>query len=137
MTTSPRPDIMPWVTPHIIVKDVDAAVAFYKKAFGFNTYKAIPGEDGTTWHASLQYKDGMLMFGKQGAWGNTTQPPVMSNVDSPINMYLYCDDVDTFHDQAVAAGAKSVSPPEDTFWGDRMCMLKDIDGYHWAFATQL
>ena len=132
-----RPDGAPWISPYIIVKDVDEAVDFYTHAFGFEKIHLIAGEDNTSWHAEMRYKDQMIMFGKAGAYGGKTKSPIESGVDSPINLYLYCDDVDDFYTQALKAGAKSLSKPEDTFWHDRMCRLQDPHGYVWCFATYL
>jgi uncharacterized glyoxalase superfamily protein PhnB len=27
--------------------------------------------------------------------------------------------------------------PADQFWGDRIAVFKDPDGYHWTFATNV
>ncbi len=130
-----RPEGAPWISPYIIVKDVDKAVNFYENAFGFEKIQAVAGEDNTTWHAELRYNDHMIMFGKSGAYGGKTLPPLESGIESPINLYLYCEDVDDFYNKALQAGATSLSEPEDTFWNDRMCRLQDPDGYVWCFAT--
>lgn len=136
-TKSVRPEGATWVSPYIIVKDVDKAVNFYVTAFGFEKITIKPGEDNTTWHAETRYKDQLLMFGKAGAYGGKTQSPSSSGVESPMNLYLYTEDVDQFYQKALAAGAKSLGAPEDTFWQDRMCRLQDPDGYIWCFATHL
>lgn len=137
MTAQPRPEGVTWVSPYITVKDADRAVNFYEKAFHFEKRDMVPGQDGTTWHAELKYKDQLLMLGKEGVWGGQTLSPQTSRVESPMNLYLYCEDVDAFHKHAIANGAESVGQPEDMFWGDRMCRLKDPDGYVWCFATFL
>ena len=135
MSQSPRPAGLPWVSPYLIVKDVDAAIAFYQKAFQLTKKDAVIGEDSTTWHAELKYKDQIIMIGKEGSYGKTAQSPINSKVDSPVSLYIYCENVDEFYNKAIAAGAVSFSAPEDLFWGDRMCRLKDLDGYTWCFAT--
>ena len=58
-------------------------------------------------------------------------------IESPVSMYIYCDDVNALHTRAVAAGATSIKAPEDTFWGDRYCNLVDPDGHSWGFGTKL
>jgi uncharacterized glyoxalase superfamily protein PhnB len=136
-TKSVRPEGVTWVSPYIIVKDVDKAVDFYVNAFGFEKLTLKAGEDNTSWHGETRYKDQLIMFGKAGAYGGKTQPPSTSGVESPMNLYLYTEDVDQFYQKAIAAGAKSLGAPEDTFWQDRMCRLQDPDGYIWCFATHL
>ncbi len=58
-------------------------------------------------------------------------------MEAPQTFYVYCGDVDALYAQALAAGAISVMPPADQFWGDRYCMVEDPDGYRWGFATRL
>jgi uncharacterized glyoxalase superfamily protein PhnB len=123
------------VSPYITVLDVDKSVNFYKKAFNFQVKELAPGEDGTTWHAELLYKDQLIMLGKQGAYNATSESPLASGIESPISLYLYCEDVDAFYERAMKEGAQSVDAPENMFWGDRMCRLKDLDNYIWCFAT--
>jgi PhnB protein len=46
-------------------------------------------------------------------------------------------DVDGFFEKAVGAGATSVMPPTDQFWGDRYGQIEDPFGHVWALATHL
>jgi PhnB protein len=132
---NPRPTGASWITPYIIVSNLDDILPFYEQAFCFETLNSVQGSDGSAWHAELRYQDQMLMMGKAGAYGGITQSPRYSGVDSPINLYLYCDDVDNFYQNAIDQGAKCLGAPEDMFWGDRMCRLQDPEGYIWCFAT--
>lgn len=131
-----KPLSAPWLSPYIIVNDVEAAVNFYQKAFDIAVKEIVADETGAAVHAELTYHDQLFMIGKQGAYKGETLSPVNSGIDCPITLYVYCEDVDKFYHHAVANDALSMSPPEDTFWGDRMCRLADIDNYVWCFATQ-
>lgn len=75
------------------------------------------------------------MFGKAGAWECKTKTPKQTDVESPISLYLYVGDVDQFYKHALQHGAVSEFEPQDMFWGDRMCSLKDSEGYIWNIAT--
>jgi PhnB protein len=132
-----KPGNIPWVSPYIMVKDVDKAVDFYVKAFGFQVKEVAPDEDGSGVHAELTYNDQLIMLGKQGAFGGTTTAPSTSNVESPITLYAYADNVDDFYQHAITNHAEGKQAPEDSFWGDRMCQLQDLDGYIWCFASRL
>ena len=136
----PRPQGCPWLIPYLVVKDADAAIEFYQKAFGFEKRMAMPGPDGKTGHVEMVYRDAMIMFGPvpaqpKGDWPH--KPPVMTGVVSPIAPYVYCEDVDALFARATAAGAKTLKPPKDEFYGDRVCSLEDPDGYWWYFATNI
>jgi uncharacterized glyoxalase superfamily protein PhnB len=54
-----------------------------------------------------------------------------------VQLYVYCDDVDALFNRAKAAGAQVVAAPSDMFYGDRVCKLKDPDGFDWYFATNV
>jgi uncharacterized glyoxalase superfamily protein PhnB len=45
---------------YLTVKDADAALAFYQKAFGFEKKMAMPGPDGKTMHAEVVWRDDAL-----------------------------------------------------------------------------
>jgi len=135
----PKPENVTWVSPHLTVSDVDTMAKFYEKAFKFQIKELMTGEDGSIWHGELRYKDQLIMLGKAGAYGDMskTRSPKVTGVESPMNLYLYCEDVDQFYKDAIAAGASSLTIPQDLFWGDRMCRLQDPDGYTWCFATKI
>src|SRR5262245_29128688 len=87
-TMSNKPENFSWLSPYILVKDVDKAIEFYRKAYDFKVRDKSAGEDGSTWHAELTYKDQTLMLGKAGCGKSSkeksTDSPVMSGVDCPI-----------------------------------------------------
>jgi uncharacterized glyoxalase superfamily protein PhnB len=126
---------MPWLVPNLTVKDVTIAAEFYAKAFNFIPKGFSNGNDGTEWHGELQYKDQVIILSKEGIPGKTTSTPIQNGCPSSMNLYFYCDDVDTIFHQALVAGAIVKSPPTDTQWGDRIAIVSDQDGYFWVIAT--
>ena len=131
-----KPAGTPWLSPYLTVKDSDAALDFYQRAFGFEKKFAFQGPDGRTAHAEMVYRDALIMFGPEGAGGECKAPATLG-VQPPVALYVYCDDVDAIYRRATAAGAKSIKPPEDMFYGDRVCELADPDGYSWWFGTNV
>lgn len=134
----PRPPGYSWLIPYLVVKDADAALAFYQKAFGFEKRMALPGPNGKTAHAEMMWRDAMIMLGtphSSSEW--PSKPPAMSQVASPVSFYLYCDNVDASFARAIAAGAKQIKPPQDMWYGDRICVVEDADGYTWHFAANV
>ena len=131
-----KPAEMPWVTPFLTVRDADAALAFYQKAFGFEKKMAMAGPDGRTAHAEVRFRDGVIMFGPEGGQ-NKCKAPVTTGSRPPVGLFVYCDDVDALFKRATAAGAKVDKPPTDMFYGDRICTLIDPDGHLWSFGTNI
>jgi uncharacterized glyoxalase superfamily protein PhnB len=128
---------MPWLSPYLTVKDADAALDFYQRAFGFVKRMAMPGPDGKTGHAEMNYRDAVIMMGPEMGPGGDCKAPATLGINSPVHLFVYCEDVDALFARATAAGARAVLPPQDMFWGDRMCKLSDPDGHVWNFATNV
>ncbi len=128
---------MSWVVPSLVVKDADQTLDFYQRAFGFEKKMSMPGPDGRTAHAEVTYRDMVIMITPEGFPGCPTRSPATTGNPAPMSLYVYCDNVDALYERATRAGAKGMSPPQDMFWGDRMCYLIDPDGYGWAFATNV
>ncbi len=132
------PDGANWLTPYMTVAEAEASLDFYQRAFGFTPGMTMPGPDGKIVHADMTYQGtSIIMFAPQGSWGETMKTPAHSGSQTPISLYVYCEDVDALVKQAREAGAKVLAEPEDMFWGDRMARLEDPDGYQWSFATKV
>ncbi len=138
MTVPSKPDSCAWLMPMLTVRDVLASLDFYEKAFGFERGMTMPDEQGNIAYADMLYK-GMqvVMMMPEGAWGSQTKAPASNGVDSPVNLYVYCDNVDVLCEQAQQAQASIINKPEDMFWGDRTSCIKDPDGHMWTFATHI
>src|SRR5579884_1774259 len=50
--------------------------------------------------------------------------------------YLTVDDVDAFHEQALAAGAEVIKPPIDEPWGRREMGLRSVDGHRFMLGQR-
>jgi PhnB protein len=132
----PKPEEYPWIMPFLTVKDPDAALAFYQKAFGFEKKMSMPGPDGKTMHAEVSWRGQVVMFGGETP-ENPCKAPITLGVRPPSGLYVYVDDVDALFKRATAAGAKVDKAPADQFWGDRTCSLIDPDGHIWGFGTNV
>lgn len=130
------PENAAWINPYLICRSVEASLDFYERAFGFRKLDAIPGPDGKIMHATMAWKDGVIMLSPEGDQCPMRTPENSGNVP-PFTLYVYCEDVDALFRQAREAGATIQREPEDMFWGDRICDLKDHDGYYWSFATKV
>jgi len=55
----------------------------------------------------------------------------------PSGFYMHTDDVDALYHRALAAGAISILPPADQFYGDRLAILEDPAGNRWFAAKRI
>jgi uncharacterized glyoxalase superfamily protein PhnB len=121
------------VTPYLIVRDADAAIAFYNKAFDAKETVRMPGPDGKVMHAEINIGGSMIMlsdeFPERGALS------AASLNGSPVSVFLYVPDADAVFASAVAAGATVQAPLMDMFWGDRWGAVSDPFGLRWQIAT--
>ncbi|WP_321965308.1 VOC family protein [Paraburkholderia sp. J7] len=135
--TPPRPAGVPWLTPYLTVRDARASMNFYRAALGFAVRDSVE-DDGAIMHVEMTYHDQLIvMFAPEGAFGSTARTPKSAQTVAPQSFYLYVDDVDAVYARALEAGAKSLSEPQDQFWGDRFAQVEDLDGYRWALARHL
>src|SRR4051794_2682185 len=104
---------IPTMIPYLTVKNAKESISFYEKAFGFTWLNAAEAdENGDIQHVEMSYKDVLIMFAPEDAYEDlTTKTPITSGTRSPMSLYIYCDDVEAFYQQAVKAGAKSLREP--------------------------
>jgi PhnB protein len=137
MKKAVKDESMSWVIPYLIVADAGAAAQYYADHFGFEILSLAKGDDGKAFHAELRYKDIVIMCGTAGFSGEMIETPAMGNFVSPVNLYVYHEDVDGLYNVLIAHGVKTEAAPEDQFWGDRMFRVVDNDGHQWSFATKV
>jgi uncharacterized glyoxalase superfamily protein PhnB len=105
------------VTPFLHSRDVRGYIDFLVRAFGASedVVHELPG--GVIPYARARVGDAAIELG--------TADPM------PGAFCLYVADPDVVYAQAVAAGAKALSPPVDQPSGDRMAFVEDALGNQW------
>ena len=122
------------ITPAIVVKGADKAIAFYKKAFGAEELVRMNGPDGkSVMHAELKIGDSIFFIGDEMPDMGARSP--QSYGGSPASLHLYVNDADTSFKRALDAGATVKMPIMDAFWGDRYGKVTDPFGHDWGIAT--
>lgn len=138
--TKPIPDGYHSVTPHLVVRGAAKALAFYGKAFGAEEQLRMASPDGKILHAEMRIGDSVVMladeFPPQGPQDAGALAPE-SLKGTTGGLMLYVKDVDKMFERAVKAGAKTLLPVTDMFWGDRYGKLIDPFGHVWAIATHV
>ncbi|HEX4207571.1 MAG TPA: VOC family protein [Ktedonobacteraceae bacterium] len=135
MTTQPKavqpiPEGYHSVTPWIVSRDTAKLLDFMHKAFGAEELYRVYNEDGTIVHAEAKIGDCIVMaFDAGKEWP-----------DTPCFLRLYVPDGDAVYQQALAAGATSVTEMTYLFFGDRVDRVgrvRDPFGNLWWIQTRL
>ena len=120
----PIPEGYHSVTPYLILNAASDAIAFYKKALGAAEVMRMDDTRGKIHHAEISIGGSRLMLADEHP-----------EIQAPVSIHLYVEDVDAAVERAVTAGAKLIRPVADQFYGDRVGGIEDPFGYRWFIAT--
>lgn len=129
-------ELLPNVTPRLVVRDGSLALRFYEAAFG----AVLRGEPVTRPDGALVHAE--LLIGSSVVWitedvgeadAPAKAPPSLGGAVSAI-MVTYWSDVDSAWARAVAAGAEILYPLADQPYGERGGRLRDPFGQQWMLS---
>lgn len=120
------------VVPHINIEGASDASAFYQRAFAAQELSRQPAQDGKRlMHCQLVVNGGSLMLSDCfPEFGIANQPSAC------FTMHLDVDDVDSWWQRALSAGAEVTVPLAQQFWGVRYGKLRDPFGVNWSLASK-
>jgi uncharacterized glyoxalase superfamily protein PhnB len=121
---------MQTITPYLLYEDVEAALAFLSRAFGFKEVLRYKSEEGYVNHAEMRLGDGKIYLGDPG--DQYRNPRALGN--ETVGIYVVVDDVDGHFERANAAGAEIREEPADQEYGERRYTARDHEGHVWYFA---
>jgi PhnB protein len=124
---------MQTITPYLLYEDVDAALSFLAKAFGFEEVLRYTGEEGYVNHAEMRLDDAKIYLGDPGE--QYRNPKTLGN--ETVGIYVLVDDVDAHFERAKAAGAEIREEPTDQEYGERRYSARDPEGHEWFFAQPI
>lgn len=133
MPAKPIPDGYHTATPYLIIRGAAEALDFYKRAFGATELMRISMPGDKIGHAEIKIGDSIIMLADEAPEMDARSPQALGG--TPVGIMLYVEDVDTRFAQAVAAGAKTIKPLADQFYGDRSGTISDPYGHKWTLAT--
>jgi PhnB protein len=131
----PIPHDYPRVTPYLVVDGASAAIDFYSSVLGASERVRMAGPDGKVGHAELAIGDAMIMLADEHLDMDARGPKTIGG--SPVTLHVYVEDADDVFERAIQAGAKSLRPVEDKFYGDRTGQFEDPFGHRWDVATHV
>ena len=121
-----RPEGFHSVTPYLIVNGAAQLIEFMRQAFGAEVLDRMDTPEGSVTHAKVRIGDSMVELSE-------ARPPEWPALTS--GLHLYVEDADAVYERAIAAGAVSLRPPTDQFYGDREADITDPSGNQWYIAT--
>lgn len=123
------------VFPYLMVRDAQAAIAFYIKAFGATERFRLVEPSGRIGHAELQLGPAVLMVCDEFPELGMVAP--QHEQFTGCTIHLHVDNADHMAERAVAAGATMLMPPRDQFYGERSCRLRDPFGHAWLLGHSI
>jgi uncharacterized glyoxalase superfamily protein PhnB len=118
------------IIPYLLYADVEGALDFLARAFGFEERLRYTGAAGYVSHAEMRLGDGIVFLGDPG--DDYRSPKELGH--ATVLMHVYVDDVDAHYERARAAGAQIREEPADQEYGERRYAAVDPEGHQWFFA---
>jgi PhnB protein len=119
---------------HIFVSDAEAAVTFYREAFGTAELIRHRLPDGRVLFVELAVGPDKLLLSEEIRELNALSPGSLGG--SPVMLLLELEDVDRAFSHAVEMGATVEMPVAEMFWGERYGIVRDPFGHRWALCTR-
>ena len=107
MSSSKLPAGYHTVTPALVVRDANAAIDFYRRAFGATEVSRMAGPDGKIMHAEIRIGDSLIMLGEENEQWGTRSPLLTMSVFIPTSTQRR----DPFSTRAAPAGTPRVPTP--------------------------
>lgn len=112
------------LNPYLTVSGAERLLAFLQKVFDAEVIDD-HRDGGRIAHAAVKIADGVVELSEATEqWGAM-----------PGAIHIYVPDVDATYRRALDAGAASLFPPTDMFYGERGAGVKDVCGNNWYPAT--
>jgi len=133
-----EPRRRPTIVPQLPYPDIGAALSFLEHAFGFReiTTSRLVSGDGAILHALVEFGDGVIGIGSQGAHG-AISPRSAGTATQYISVHV--DDIEAHYRRAVAAGAEIASALREHVPGraHRAYEALDLEGHRWRFLQPM
>ena len=116
------------IVPYLFYDDVEAALAWYERVFGFEVLSRWPNETGAIQNAEMRVGNTELWLDGGGKRKDTDERPTWFGI--------WVDDVDAVHARIQAAGIECEAP-EDKPYGVRAFNVPDGMGHLWGFQRRI
>ncbi|MFI5072561.1 MAG: VOC family protein [Terriglobales bacterium] len=118
------------ILPHIVYQNVDDAIAWLAKTFGFSEHYRY---GNPTSGAQMHLGNAWIMV--RGAREGSASPSKLGYGTQSLTVFV--DDLDAHYARSKAAGAKLVENLHETEYGELQYAAEDLDGHHWLFSRHV
>ncbi|MGH9612269.1 MAG: VOC family protein [Bryobacteraceae bacterium] len=118
------------VLPHITYRNVNDAIAWLTKTFGFIEHYRYGDIEGLAQGAQMYLGGAWIML--RSARAGSATPAQLGYWTQSLTVFV--DDVDAHFQRSKLVGAKIVEDLQVTAYGERQYGVEDLDGHHWLFS---
>ncbi|MET3613758.1 putative glyoxalase superfamily protein PhnB [Rhizobium aquaticum] len=123
-------------TPYIIVKGAEAAIKFYREAFGASeVFRMTDPADGRIGHAELRFGSTIVMLADEYPDFGAVSPDTIGG--TPVTFHLATGSVDADLERARLAGATVLRHPANQSFGERNALVIDPFGHRWMLSQPI
>jgi uncharacterized glyoxalase superfamily protein PhnB len=123
------------------VKDIQQASRFYQKTMGFHQQFALPRADGQLTLAVLNFGSSTLLLGRLDELHYEHEVRARKIRKGPhglgVTFTLMVPDLEKVYKAVRKAGVEILLEPVEEFYGDRVFMFVDPDGYEWKISQTI
>jgi uncharacterized glyoxalase superfamily protein PhnB len=123
------------------VRDIEQASQFYQKTLGLQQQFALPRADGQLTLAVLNFGASTILLGRLDELHYEHKDRARKIRKGPhglgITLTLLVPDLEKVYKAVKKAGAEILLEPIDEFYGDRVFMFVDPEGYEWKISQTI
>ena len=119
--------------PHLQIRNVLAAMEFYKDAFDAIELRRVTNPDGSVHVAEMSIDGALFHIHEEVAHKRQISPETAEAVTCLIGLFIA--DPDAMIRNAVAAGGRITSPLQDYDYGYRQGVVTDPFGHQWLIQS--
>jgi PhnB protein len=123
------------VYAYLRVRNAEAALDFYKRAFGAEEKFRLTEPSGRVGHAELQFGSFVVMVSEEYPEYGILGPQSIGGTS--VTIHLHVDNCDVLVARAVTEGATLVRAPADQFYGERSGTVRDPFGHEWLIGHHI
>lgn len=117
------------VLPHIIYRNLPAAMEWLSNVFGFREHYRYGEPNGAQMHLGNAY-----IMVRSTRPGDATGKP---GPEQTASLTVFVDDVEAQFRQAKSAGAKIVEELHEVMYGEKQYGVEDLEGHRWLFSQHV